>query len=527
MSGEPLFSEALCEGARAALLESLARAKSEGRARTFAATALSHSAGHRVAEDDLLMRRFGLDEAAANSAAPDDREPRFALFQPDRDREWLARGECRALDVAPEGISNAATDARLDSLASRVADCFAHVDSVSSAPDHAAEPLLVGGLAYRAAFDEPGTAGDEVLWKEFGAEQLWLPRELWVRSGSRLQCTLALEVNARGSGSDPEALLARLDAAFESASRALFEDADAAALPGETRSEDQIAPEYCAAADRPHAAYCDGVARAVGAIERGEFSKVVLARSLGVRYANGTRYDGTRLLRSLRAANPSCTTFAVARPATRDAAEAVFLGASPELLARVENGSVETLALAGSAPRGRSPQEDESFGLSLVDSAKQQAEHRAVVDAIRGALDGLGLASECADAPQLRKFEGIQHLATPIVAKAGVGQNSPAVAELVGRLHPTPAVCGTPRASAESFLREHEDLERGWYAGPVGFVGGSGEGEFHVALRSGVIRGTRARLFAGAGIVEGSDPAEELAETRIKLRTLLAPLTEI
>jgi len=101
------------------------------------------------------------------------------------------------------------------------------------------------------------------------------------------------------------------------------------------------------------------------------------------------------------------------------------------------------------------------------------------------------------------------------------------VLDLVGRLHPTAAVGGAPSETALDWLEHFEALDRGWYAGPVGYVDGRGDGEFRVALRSALLRGRSARLFAGAGIVAGSDPSQELAETRLKLRALLAPLTEI
>jgi len=216
--------------------------------------------------------------------------------------------------------------------------------------------------------------------------------------------------------------------------------------------------------------------------------------------------------------------------------EATWLGASPERLVRLHAADVRTGALAGSAPRGRTPEDDARLGEALRASEKERAEHAAVVQAIRGALDGVCGELDGPETPGLMKIEGIQHLETPLR-----GQLLPdalpttGVLELLARLHPTPAVGGLPRLAALDWIRRFEGLERGWYAGPVGFVDASGGGEFWVSLRSGLIRNpeahapaaAHARLFGGAGIVQGSVPARELAETRLKLRAMLAPLTEI
>jgi isochorismate synthase len=189
---------------------------------------------------------------------------------------------------------------------------------------------------------------------------------------------------------------------------------------------------------------------------------------------------------------------------------------------------VSTAALAGSAPRGRSPEEDARIARALRESKKEQEEHAYVVREIAASLRPLCDELALPEAPRLLALDGIQHLETPVEARLRPALDPrPVLFDLVERLHPTPAVCGTPRAAATAWLRRNEDLERGWYAGGVGFVDAEGGGEVGVALRSGVLDGSSARLFAGAGLVAASRPEAELAETRLKLRTLLSQLTEI
>ena len=200
------------------------------------------------------------------------------------------------------------------------------------------------------------------------------------------------------------------------------------------------------------------------------------------------------------------------------------LGATPERLVRLAGRRVDTAAVAGSAARGRSPEEDARLARALSESKKEQAEHAVVVRALRAALEDLCAELTLPEAPRLLRLDGIQHLETPLVATL---RGSPHVLDLVARLHPTPAVGGSPREAALAWLAAREQLERGWYAGPLGYVDASGGGEFFVALRSALLRAGEARLFAGAGVVEGSTPEAELRETRLKLRALLAPLLEI
>jgi isochorismate synthase len=227
--------------------------------------------------------------------------------------------------------------------------------------------------------------------------------------------------------------------------------------------------------------------------------------------------DPVAWLVALRERFPGCTLFAVGE------GDAVFLGASPERLVRVMGDLVETAALAGTAPRGASQAADRALGDALCDSRKNGDEHAIVVQHLQQAL------ADCCDEvtvdaePRLLRTRTVQHLCTELRARRRPA--SPvSLLELVGRLHPTPAVGGAPRDAALDWIARHEDVARGWFAGPVGFLQSNGDGEFVVALRSALVRGRSATAWAGAGIVARSDPRAEFTETELKLRTVLGPL---
>jgi isochorismate synthase len=220
---------------------------------------------------------------------------------------------------------------------------------------------------------------------------------------------------------------------------------------------------------------------------------------------------------ALRERFPACTLFAVGE------GDAVFLGSSPELLVRVRGEQVESAALAGTAPRGASQSADRELGETLCDSRKNGDEHAIVVRHLQSALaeccDGIEVDAE----PRLLKTRTVQHLFTQLRARRR--RESPvSLLELASRLHPTPAVGGAPSAAALEWLAANEGIERGWFAGPVGFVQSDGDGEFEVALRSALVRGDGATAWAGAGIVARSQPRAEFTETELKLRTVLGPL---
>ena len=262
--------------------------------------------------------------------------------------------------------------------------------------------------------------------------------------------------------------------------------------------------------------YGGGVGRALGRIEAGEFQKIVLARTRTVRAEEALH--PLRMLNGLRQRFPDCYAFSVANGRGQS-----FIGATPERLARVSKGILETEALAGSAPRGATASEDAQRGGALLRSEKDRREQKLVLDSICRRLAPLGVTLECPSEPVLKKLANVQHLHTPVQATLPGGVR---LLDVIERLHPTPAVGGSPRETALARMRELEGFSRGLYAGALGWLNARSGGEFFVGLRSALVNGNEARLFAGAGIVAGSDPEAELAETELKFRALARALTE-
>jgi len=263
-------------------------------------------------------------------------------------------------------------------------------------------------------------------------------------------------------------------------------------------------------------AYPQAVAQALGEIGRGGYEKVVLARAL--KYTTLEAFHPMGVLNHLRQRYPDCYSFSIANGRGQS-----FIGASPERLVRVAGGRMHTAALAGSAPRGDSASEDAALARALLHSEKDLREHRLVLDTIAGRLAGLGLQLEHPATPRLLGLANVQHLNTPISATLPPGVH---ILDLVERLHPTPAVGGVPQAEALAAIRRLEPFARGLYAGPQGWVDHRGGGEFFVGIRSALIDGRTATAYAGAGIVAGSEPEKEFAETGLKFKALLDALTQ-
>jgi isochorismate synthase len=261
-------------------------------------------------------------------------------------------------------------------------------------------------------------------------------------------------------------------------------------------------------------AWTDAIGRAAARLRAGEAQKVVLAREVLAR--GDSVVSAGAVVRGLRAAYPSCFTYLIT-----GADGTAFAGASPELLIRRTGGHAYSQPMAGSVARGASDVEDERLARLLRDSKKDAIEHSLVSKFVVEALKPFARAVQ-ADAPEVVRFTNIQHLATSVRAEL----NEPAAdaLELAAALHPTPAVGGWPRAAADALIEELEDMERGWYAGAVGWIDGRGDGEFAVALRCGLLWEDGARLYAGVGVMPDSDAARELEETELKFKALLTAL---
>ena len=282
----------------------------------------------------------------------------------------------------------------------------------------------------------------------------------------------------------------------------------------ETAANSTTATKVPAFNDTASATYRANVSAALEAISAGRCTKVVLARREKLHAA--APLHPLHTLARLRDRFPSCHAFSFSNGLGTS-----FIGATPERLVRIENGVVETEAIAGTTARGATPAEDATLASSLMDSEKQQREHRAVADTIFAQLTALGLNSGPIQRPRLLRLPNAQHIRTPFRATL---TNNLHLFDIAGALHPTPATSGLPRDEAMKLLLEIEGAPRGLYAGLVGWCDADGAGEMVVALRSGEICGIDATLFAGAGIVEGSKPDEELNETKVKLSALKASI---
>ena len=353
-----------------------------------------------------------------------------------------------------------------------------------------AGPVWMGGFA----FDDTG--GAESHWSSLPPALLTLPELSLVRDGGRTLLTVCMAVGADGE----------IGAALERVRRRLT------SLRSEPLPMLDPAPTgsvaVSSAADP--GAFESSVAQAVERIRAGELEKVVLARE--VRAEASRAHDPAALFGALRELFPSCFCFCAGTP------EAAFLGASPELLVRRSGAGAQTVALAGSTRRSADPAVDDHLGEQLRQSAKNRSEHEIVVRRIERALRPHSVWVETGGEPELIKVANIQHLATPVHAQLADARSA---VELAGLLHPTPAIGGEPREVALAAIPELERMDRGWYAGAIGWMDAAEDGEFCVGIRSALLRDRTAHIYAGNGIVADSDPAEELAETELKLGALL------
>jgi isochorismate synthase len=258
------------------------------------------------------------------------------------------------------------------------------------------------------------------------------------------------------------------------------------------------------------------VASTVAKIQHGAFEKVVLARDIqATLHDSSATFDASAVLQRLRGSYPTAYVFAIQR------GERFFVGATPERLVQARDGQIQTMALAGSARRGETEEEDARLGAELLQSEKNKSEHEIVVATVREALTNHCTHVHVSTMPELLKLRNVQHLKTPIVGELIPGR---CILDIMADLHPTPAVGGFPHHAALEAIRDVEKLDRGWYAAPLGWIGASGHGEFAVALRSGLIDGGTARLFAGCGIVADSDPQAEFVESCLKFQAMLHAL---
>jgi isochorismate synthase len=364
-----------------------------------------------------------------------------------------------------------------------------------------AGPVWLGGFA----FDPVGGASS--TWSSLPPASLVLPRISICRLGERSYLTVNAVVRP-GEEERPEERVGRLGQELSARVAGLRLEMPLPLLDPHPTAHAEI---RSARSPREFEAAVEG---ATSRIAAGGLSKVVLAREVIVSAA--AAHDPAAVFGAMREQFPACFCFCCGTP------EAAFLGASPELLVRRAGAGVSTVALAGSTRRSSDPAVDDHLGEQLLRSDKDRREQRIVAERIVRALRPHAVWVEAAPEPEIVKVANIQHLATPVIAQLAEPHSA---IEMAGLLHPTPAVGGEPWPEAASAIADLEGMDRGWYAAPVGWMDATEDGEFCVALRSALLRDREAHLFAGVGVVAGSDPAAELAETEVKLGALLPLLT--
>ncbi len=466
---------------------------------------MTHVRASQSAEDaaarprEPLRRQLELAQADAQGAPGDIILVRMdaplvapeALLQrfPDRDCVlWNPPGgpHFAGIDVAHSITGSAST--RFAEVMREGAKLWTRIGNPLSAEDAWHAPRLFGGFAFSA----DGAASE--AWSNFGSARFVLPRVTYARNQDHAFLTLAIERAELGGGLASESVQL-----FQRAYETLLANprpAPSPAVQPVSRREPEAADFYGRVEDL------------VQRICRGELQKVVAAREVQLSFVSAL--DAVATVIALREQAPECLRFLFRWGA------ASFIGATPERLLHKRGRWLETEALAGSIDAGA-----ESPEHSLKANPKELEEHELVVSAIRHVLEPVSDNLTLPCRPGVRSLKHILHLCTPIQARLHTDLH---VLELLERLHPTPAVGGVPTAEALDWIGKSEPFDRGWYSGAVGWFDAAGDGDFNVALRSGLVRANRAWLYAGAGIVRESAAAAEYAETTLKLAAVLTSL---
>ena len=382
---------------------------------------------------------------------------------------------------------------RFESVRREATTLFEGLSAPDSVP-RGARPRLVGGFAFHEAHSLPASGA---TWQGYPGALFVLPAVQMTQTGEGTYLTITVlgEDATERAGTALDRWASRLESLPERSPSASPSIRDQRPTPSEAGWHEQVRS-------------------ATSKIRRGDLRKVVLAQSLQL--GLDRPIDVPDALAGLAEAYPGCYRFLLQPPSG-----GTFYGATPERLVTQRGRTVETEALAGSIGRGETQAEDAFLADQLRDSEKDSHEHALVVDTICDQLDPLTSGVETGDRA-IRKLATVQHLQTPIRATLASEEH---VLSVVEALHPTPAVGGLPPDGALETIRDAEAFSRGWYAAPVGWFDEEGDGAFAVAIRSALATGDEATLFAGAGIVEDSDPAKEWDELQLKYGPMLDALS--
>lgn len=356
---------------------------------------------------------------------------------------------------------------------------------------------LFGGFSF---FDK----NESKSWSGFKSSSFTLPEWTIIKEGKCTILTICTKIkNFNEVHTNIERILSQLEP---------ITSAEAYVLNGKQQSKSNFTVPDKTSAE--YESWINSVDIAKTNISNGKFDKVVLARKIDI--SLDYEVKDTHILNKLRNQYPDCYSFLI-----RQNEHASFLGSTPERLASFTSEYVLTEGLAGSTSRGKTASEDAVLEYDLLHNPKDLEEHEIVLEAIEENLSYYSDDVKHPDQPSIKKLSNVQHLYTPITAKIKEGVSR---TEVLKTLHPTPAVGGFPRNEAVEFIKEYEDFERGWYAAPFGWINAHGNGEFIVAIRSGLIMKDSVRFFAGCGIVKNSDPDKEWDETNLKFIPMLSTL---
>ncbi len=453
-----------------------------------------------TAERTLHLLERGLTEAASGNTlqwlsvpAPAQKAEALLEVAPHADAwYWSGGSDHEFVGVGVARRLSASGPERFQKLDSDLQALWSSLSPCAAAEAGAPEPRVVGGMAFQTG------RAQQAPWDGFGEGQLILPRLTYSRRDDRAWLTLVASPQELASPTQRAQLLeeaAQLVAATSTTSTGRTPEPEAA--PGPFELAERSADEWR-----------EQIQRVKSAIAAGDVQKVVLARRVLVRFAR--ELSAARVLSRLRESSPNAPRFAFR------VGGATFVGSPPERLLGKQGLRIETEAVAGTLPAS-----DPGAVELLTSDAKLLAEHAPVVRDLVERLRPVADLDPLPERPLPYRARQVWHLKTPISATL----RSPERAlSLLSRIHPTPAVGGYPTQPAVRFIAEHEPDERGWYAGPIGWIDARDNAQFAVALRSGVIAGKLAHLYVGAGIVSGSDSESELAETGWKLKVLLSAL---
>lgn len=428
-------------------------------------------------------------------------EPRGFWGRQDR---WVAWGGALARIEVLSGSGRS----RFDDVRAETRRIFRRIYTDWGSLPFRERPRLFGGFSFLE------DAGMDPMWSGFPAAGFVLPRVILEARGDQVRFRVAGITPWGMPGSDPET---------EELAARLLKVLSAPPQTGSARSDysGEVTSALAPPADRVDDVDLAGregweasVRAVLEAVEEGDVRKAVLARVLEAEFA--LPVDPLITLDFLRSENRRAHVYLFEPHAGR-----TFLGAAPEVLAELRRGRFRATAVAGSIPRGKTDDEDQDFARILLESEKNRSEHDLTVQEMVRALEPRLSDMQTEDGPRVLALARIQHLETVI---SGAPQSKEDILSLVESLHPTPAVCGSPRDGAQALIRSAEAFDRGWYAGPVGWFDLAGEGDFVPGLRAAIGHGRRWRLFAGAGIVAGSNPSEEWEETALKFEAALRAL---